>query len=222
VRLPDSIQVLRKYRRMVERGLQRDRRSLLAALEEFANMRPDAKGWAHFRRRWPNFFPQQEYEKLVAGLKPSIFDYPYWLHQIWIGGETVPCFHILLGIDPNPALTEGAPEDAWFSGLISLPPKRFLANWEDGNFDYEGGCDFQRALYLLFQESWRARVCEKCATRFIARRAAQKYCSKECVGTMQRELKRKWWGEHGETWRQQRKATKSKGKGRKNVTHKTR
>lgn len=223
MRLPEDGRMMHKYERMVERDLRRDRPKLFRALEEFANMRPDAQGWVHFRKRWPNFFLESEYDRVATGSRPSIFDYPYWLNQIWAGGETEPCLPILLGIDPNLVLTEGSPEDAWFSGLRSIPPRRFHTDWESGVFRYEGGCDFQRALYLLFRESWRARFCEKCNTKFIARRAAQKYCSTECVGSMQRELKRKWWAEHGESWRHKRNLSKSKRKGRgKNVTRKTR
>jgi hypothetical protein len=122
----------------------------------------------------------------------------------------------------TPELEQSTPEEGWVSDLLAVQPKEFVADWDDGTFHYEGGCDFQRALFLLFRESWRARVCEKCNMKFIARRSALKYCSKECVGEMQKELKRKWWADHGEGWRQDRNKSKSNAKGGTNVTHKTR
>jgi hypothetical protein len=207
---------------MVVRDLQRDRPKLFLALEKFANIRSDAEGWAHFRRRWPNFFPESEYDKVAESQKPSVFDYPYWLNQIWTGGETDPYLRILLGIEsaPEPA-DEGTPEDSWIVGLSSIPAQ-FYADWDEGVFRYQGACDFQRALYLLFLDSWRARVCEKCGTKFIAARAAQKFCSTDCSKAMQREFRRRWWAEHGAAWRQKRKESKLKKRGGKNVTHKTR
>ena len=205
MRLPEDRQLFRRYQRIVERRLIRDRPKLFRALEEFANMRSDQAGWRGFRKRCPDFFPEHEYDRAMQGLEPSILGYPYWLHQIWVGGETVPALHIMLGVDTAP--TEGTPEDAWYSDLATIHSK-FLADWGEGVFCYEGACDFQRALYLLFRESWRARVCEQCDAKFIAKRKAQKYCSSDCSENIQRELKRKWWAEHGETWRQRRKAGK--------------
>ncbi len=214
--------VFQRYDRMVMRDLRRDRPKLFQALGEFANIRSDTEGWAHFRKRWPNFFPESEYDKVARGQKPSIFDYPYWLDQIWMGGETDPYLHILLGIEsaPEPA-NEGTLEDSWIVGLSSIPAQ-FHPDWDEGVFRYQGACDFQRALYLLFLDSWRAKVCEKCSTKFIATRAAQKFCSTDCSEAMQREFRRRWWSEHGTAWRQKRKESKLKKRGGKNVTHKTR
>jgi hypothetical protein len=219
---PELRKVLRQYDRKVMRDLRRDRRKLFLALGDFANIRSDAEGWAHFRKRWPNFFPESEYDKVAEGQKPSVFDYSYWLDQIWKGGETEPYLRILLGIEsaPEPA-AEGTPEDSWIVGMPSIPAQ-FYADWDEGVFRYQGTCDFQRALYLLFLDSWRARVCERCSTKFIAARAAQKFCSTDCSDAMQREFRRRWWAEHGAAWRQKRKESKLKKRGGKNVTYKTR
>jgi hypothetical protein len=203
--------ISRQYHRAMERDLQRDRPKLFEALQEFSNIRSDQDGWAHFRKRRPNFFPEEEYDKVAEGSKPSIADYPYCLDRLWIGTDSP--IRILLGIDTAPyPLEEQLPEDVWIAGLAVIPAVLDV-DWEEGVFRYRGACDFQRALYLLFRESWRARVCEKCRTKFIARRFAQKYCSTECSGSMQRELKQKWWSEHGETWRRRRKESTGKKKG---------
>src|SRR5262249_3379620 len=140
-----------------------------------------------------------------------------WVGQVWSGGELGEmALPILLGIDLNPHKTEGTPEEAWFNDLLSIPAQ-FYADWDEGVFRYRGSCDFQRALYLLFLDSWRAKFCEKCNAKFIAARSAQKFCTTDCSDAMQREFRRRWWAEHGDEWRQKRKK-----KGRKNVTRKTR
>jgi hypothetical protein len=216
---PELRKVLRRYDLKVMRDLKKDRPKLFAALGEFANIRSDAEGWAHFRKRWPNFFPESEYDRVAQGQKPSVVDYPYWLDQVWIGGETEPHLRILLGVDSAPK--DGTPEDAWLSGLATLPAQ-FYADWDEGVFRYQGACNFQRSLYLLFLDSWRARVCEKCDTKFIAARAAQKFCTTDCSDAMQREFRRRWWAEHGAAWRQKRNESKLKKRGGKNGTHKTR
>lgn len=219
---PELRKMLQGHDRKVMRDLRRDRRKLFLALADFANIRPDADGWQHFRRRWPGFFPESEYVKVAEGHKPSVFDYPYWLNQIWKGGETEPCLRILLGIEspPQPG-DEGTPEDSWIVGLSRIRAE-FHAEWDEGVFRYQGACDFQRALYLLFLDSWRARVCAKCGAKFIAARAAQKFCTTDCSEAMQREFRRRWWAKHGSALRRKRNESKSKKKGEKNVTRKTR
>jgi hypothetical protein len=213
---------LRGFDRKVMSDLRKDRPKLFAALEEFANIRPDPAGWAQFRKRWPNFFPDSDYDRVAEGLKPSVFDYPYWLNQIWRGGETEPYLSVLLGIaSGSAALSEGTPEESWIAALSSIPAELY-ADWDEGIFRYRGACDFQRALYLLFLDSWKARVCEKCDAKFIAKRAAQKFCSTDCSEAMQREFRRRWWAANGTAWRKKRNNSKLKEKGRKNVTHKTR
>ena len=211
-----------RHDRKVDRELKKDRRKLFVALGEFVNMRGDDEGWTHFRKRWPNFFPEWEYAKLQDGSKVSIYTYPEVLNQIWMGGESDPYLDILFGIRPTPKPEDTNPEDMDTTRLSSIPPQSFSLEWKEGTIRYHGGCDFQRALYLLFRESWRARTCEACESKFIAQRVAQRYCSTDCSEKMQREIKRKWWTEHGQAWRQERKESKQKRKGGKNVSKKAR
>jgi hypothetical protein len=209
-----------RYERKLDRELRRDKRKLFEAMEEFSNIRPDKDGWAQFRQRWPNFFPGGEYDRVAKGSKPSIADYPYCLDQLWIGADSP--VRIMLGIDARPYRADELPsQEMWMAGLASIPAD-FDVDWEEGVFRYRGACDFQRALYLLFLESWKARVCEKCHAKFIARRVAQKYCSTDCSQSTQRELKQRWWAEHGEKWRRQRRVSQRKRKGGQNVPRKAR
>jgi|HubBroStandDraft_6_1064221.scaffolds.fasta_scaffold52635_3 hypothetical protein len=216
---PEIRRLFREHDRKLERDLQRDKPKLFEALEHFANIGSDEERWAQFRKRWPQFFPEEEYDRAAAGSERSILGYPHWLDQIWFGGEAEPHLKIMLGIDDAPE--DGTPEGAWVADLSTIRA-HFHVDWDEGAFRYRGACDFQRALYLLFRESWRARICEKCAIKFIARRVAQKYCSTDCSESIQRELKQKWWAEHGETWRRRRKESKHKKQGEQDGTRKAR
>jgi len=209
-------QLFLKSERSIERDLRRERPRLFRALGEFANVRSDKKAWAHFRKRWPNFFPKAEYERAERDSSRSVRDYPRWLHQLWLG-DPAPLLQ-LLGIKAEPQV----PGDTSQLLDIRLIPAQFFGDWDEGIFRYRGMCSFQRALYLLFQESWRARVCERCSAKFIAPRVAQRYCTTDCSDAIQRELKRRWWADHGEKWRQKRKVVKSKKKGGKHGARKTR
>jgi hypothetical protein len=78
--------------------------------------------------------------------------------------------------------------------------------WTTGEIAYVPGNDFQCALYLLFRESWRAKVCAKCSTYFVASKPAQLYCSTACSGGVKRERTLKWWRSVGV----KRRATRAK------------
>jgi hypothetical protein len=45
---------------------------------------------------------------------------------------------------------------------------------------------------------------------FFARRLSQRFCSEDCALPAQREIKRRWWTEHGTNWRRRRAAKKKK------------
>jgi hypothetical protein len=138
VQPPEVRRAFRRYERKLERDLKKARPRLFQALQDFAIIRADMKAWAHFSRRWPDFFPEGEYRRAVQGLRPSILDYPYWLEQIWIGGETDPQLRILLGIEDAPlSEDEGTPEESWLVGLATIPAQ-MEADWDEGVFRYRG------------------------------------------------------------------------------------
>jgi len=79
-------------------------------------------------------------------------------------------------------------------------------------------------LELLAVPHERLRTCARpdCPHRFfVARHLKQNYCSEPCSAWGQRQWKKQWWTEHGTAWRQQRKESKLKKRGGKNVTRKT-
>lgn len=241
---PEQRRAFEEHDRELERALRKDRWKLFRALEEFVIIGGDADSWKHFRKRRPDFFPEDEFNR-VTGLMPElrsavraisfpesdctnnisspcIQSYPYWLNQIWRGGETNPYLEIMLGVRPTPMAKDLCPEEVHQASIRSITAYDFALDWTTGRIRYQGMCDFQRALYLLFRESWRARICERCDACFIAKREGQKYCSTDCSEEMQREVKRKWWTDHGNAWREKRRMAKAKKKGSKDGTQKTR
>jgi hypothetical protein len=74
---------------------------------------------------------------------------------------------------------------------------------------------------LVTCEANRLRMCKRadCPNPyFVASHLKQRFCSEQCAAWGQREWKKQWWTEHGQSWR----AKRNKMKGEKNVTRKTR
>lgn len=77
--------------------------------------------------------------------------------------------------------------------------------WSCGDFFILPENDFQRAIYLLFRQSWRARVCSRCETYFTANRPNQPFCGVACSLEVSRARKREWWEKHGDEWRKRKR-----------------
>lgn len=77
--------------------------------------------------------------------------------------------------------------------------------WNCAEFVFYPHNDFQRAVYLLFRESWRARTCERCSECFLADKPAQRFCSSECFGEAKRNRDLAYWRSHGAERRKSRK-----------------
>jgi hypothetical protein len=69
--------------------------------------------------------------------------------------------------------------------------------WPTGNFVYIPQNDFQRAVYSLFRESWRARTCRTCTAYFIAQKPAQLYCATKCAGAAKQQRDLEYWKDTG-------------------------
>lgn len=108
--------------------------------------------------------------------------------------------------------------DAWATILGEFPNAQvgsetaFVVRWPYGDFCISPRNDFQRAFYLLFRQSWRAKVCPRCNMFFIARRPKQLFCGTGCSAGSRLASKRKWWKKHGPEWRRTRRPKKSKRK----------
>ena len=86
---------------------------------------------------------------------------------------------------------------------------RVQARWPQGDFYMVPQNDFQRAFYLLFGQSWRARICRRCKNFFIARRPKQGFCGTVCSGGSRLASKRKWWNSVGTKRRSNKEKTGS-------------
>jgi hypothetical protein len=78
------------------------------------------------------------------------------------------------------------------------------ANWERGEFSYEPANDFQRAVYRLFRESWRARICRQCQKLFVAKKHPQMFCGGKCSTIARRKRDLDFWKTKGATLRRKR------------------
>lgn len=93
------------------------------------------------------------------------------------------------------------------------PFAQFWPDWSAGTVDYNSQIDFQRAVWLLFRESWRAKVCPNCSSYFLVQKSAQLYCSLTCSNSAHQASSRKWWKEKGSRKRAAR--TKARNRERK-------
>jgi hypothetical protein len=69
--------------------------------------------------------------------------------------------------------------------------------WGSGDFFYSPLNDFQIAVYLLFRESWRAKVCLRCSQYFVAQKPAQLYCSSACSNAAHQAQALNYWRAKG-------------------------
>lgn len=107
-------------------------------------------------------------------------------------------------------IREAYPSANVIGGGFSL----LFADWRIGTFEYQPENEFQRAVYILFREGWRAKVCARCSRRFIASKPMQTYCSPECFHKAKRDRNRIWWNKDGKRLRMTAKAS-SPPKGKK-------
>lgn len=74
---------------------------------------------------------------------------------------------------------------------------KFWPDWHTRTVMYSPGNDFQRAIWLLFTQSWRAKVCPGCSTYFLVSKPAQIYCGLSCSSAAHQASSLKWWREKG-------------------------
>ena len=203
---------------------------LFAALEKFVNMGDGFEDFRHFKQCWPDFFPGLFYKDTEKGFRvrsrgqPAVvdaLDYRDYLRRIWRGqddgGRLLKALLGILTEPPAEIKTQFAPERGEEVKVQRAWPGTFeratiLANWQTGELEYQARNDFQRALYLLCKESWRARTCAHCSAYFIAQKPAQLYCSTVCSNEAKRHRGGQWWKDHGKEWRKnhKRRAKKSR------------
>lgn len=192
-------------------------RQLERFLLELANLRDDLGAVKRFHGRFAHFIPPFDQSWLLKEgevLKPETGDY-IWIFMLK---------HMLCGLWTEPDFRQ----KEW--GAFAL--RYMLYRYEHGALGAENPLEilvdpnksfrvppptpFEKALSHLVKSADTARYCanpECPAPYFFAKRRNQRYCSEICAAPAQRELKRKWWAEHGEEWRKARTAKKA-GKGK--------
>jgi hypothetical protein len=125
-------------------------------------------------------------------------------------------FEILLGFETGRQYAGREEEigkifNAYPSAEVVSSP--IMADWKTGTFLYAPANDFQRVVYILFREGWRAKVCARCSRRFIADKPLQRYCSPKCFAEAKRERNLDWWYKDGKRLRMMgKKSPARKGK----------
>jgi hypothetical protein len=156
------------------------------------------------------------------------------LREVWKSGSETG-LAILLGVDPVAwqIITRkiGAhPEEQLFGGpYIAIEqamanistsfrsgpsnlfyPSNLAPDWRTGTFRYEPDTEFRRAVYTLFRQSWRAKICPRCMKYFIGDKPPQMYCSTKCYGAAKRDRDLQLWRTTGSERRRQRMKRKKK------------
>lgn len=198
--------------------------NLLVALAELANLRDDPKDFERFVKRWPKFVLVLHQDlpglSLGSGDIPnrfySVLDRRRAVRNIW-RGNSLTLSELLLPNEPpeelqkQEAYKDRDDETDQQTGWNWEP--QVTLDWNRREFIYEPRTDFQRALYGLFRQSNRAKVCgnlECPAPYFLASKPTQRYCSEACAEVFQREWKRRWWAEHGARRRRTGKRSRRK------------
>jgi hypothetical protein len=181
------------------------RQRLFRGLERFANTGDTMKEYRAFGTAWRDFWPFDFRDGQNNPLRWPDSGHGLFLlwrnalRGLWISDPYAihtDALSFLMGIGGQfeHLSKEGGRRDfhplgivpAWETLTQDHPDVRVIAvpvvypHWKRGEFTYSPQNDFQNAVYLLFRESWRAKVCASCSTYFIAQKPAQLYCSSRC------------------------------------------
>lgn len=74
---------------------------------------------------------------------------------------------------------------------VTMDAPRFV--WGEGRVELVTSCRFAQAFYLIFRQSWRAKVCPRCGMYFIASKPNQVFCSTVCSAGNRLASKLDWW-----------------------------
>jgi hypothetical protein len=199
-----------------------NRKRLYAGLERFVNTGHSIEEYKALGKGWPTLWPRELLDERGKSLSwiddchALFLVFRNALRHVWIPAPDVAkrgLLRFLFGVGGEIETLENGGavylpaanglEEAW--DLIrkhgprgsDVRPPQICSDWTSGTFIYVPQNDFQQALYLLFQSSWRAKVCAKCSQYYIATKPAQLYCSTACSGGVKRERTLTWWRSKG-------------------------
>lgn len=213
-------------------GAERER--LFHRLERFVNLGDDLGSLQAFGSECPTFAPvtfhdsrDPEARERPLAWKPEFgrvfLTFRNILREVWRTGAKAE-LGVLLGTNrvgteilnrgAQPSLLHQGPVKGWQASLWearkAIPiqyftsPSEISPDWWAGTFRYEPDTEFRRAVYELFRQSWRARICPVCERYFIALKPPQRYCSTKCYGTGKRDRDLEFWRNVGSDRRKKR------------------
>jgi hypothetical protein len=195
---------------------------LFGGLEALINVGDDPGDYHHFIRAWPGFWTNDRSQKKFK-------EYRNRLRELWSGSleeqQRLGAVAFLLGLIDSEEV-----KSLWLSGpdaIFELMLGRkapsvgagvfsqcaILPLWGSVELRFLARGDLEKALWVLFRESWRAKRCGQCQRYFIADKPAQTYCSPACNGEAKKGQRLTWWNKVGKMKRTQRNAQRRNAKG---------
>ncbi len=171
-------------------------------LEELVNLSDDLKAAERFKVRFARFLPwahlrQQAVTLISEGEVPPNAQRMRMIHY----DELLPLRDALRSVWVTPDLAT----KEW--RILSLGSMMTFLGSVYFSAEPRPLTPFGQALVYFFRSASTTRYCTNpnCHTPyFFATRRGQKYCSEVCALPAQREYKRRWWRQHGSTWRKSR------------------
>lgn len=213
-----------------------DTQRLLWWLEDFVNVGDRLADYQNFATTHANFWPiplfdpaGKQLEDWTPKAHKLFLAYQECLRRIWRREEQA--LHnkevgFLLGMEQHRYFDRGgAIPELLRAAWADLPNAqcrvhtRVSPDWTRGEFVFTPMNDFQQAVYLLFRESWRARVCEWCSKCFLADKPAQRFCGSKCFGEAKRKRDLAYWRSDGAKRRKNRRSEKNASRGRRLQRH---
>jgi hypothetical protein len=219
--------------RVPKRRADEDPELLFYRLEQFANLPNTIEAHADFGSRYPDFLPVTFYDRELGeksrecpvGWQSEFYEvfkiFQDLLRDVWKHGDPSQ-LAILMGIadwKAEPRFIDDVLQghrSRLKKARARIPEKYFAIeaavtpDWRLGSFRYDAETDFRKAMYALFRQSWRAKVCPKCEKYFVAAKPARFYCSTECYGLAKSDRDIEYWRTSGSSRRRDRKAKEKK------------
>jgi len=162
-------------------------------LECFVNLQNTRDAIDSFEKKFNGFFPRGFFTWLTPSIQPQKPNRrvpkptltPFWiayrtlLNRAWRSGFPRKHTTELLNIEEP----EGDPESIFWR----LPSMQI-----DHKMEFQRILDFQLAIASLAQANWRAKLCKRCRTPFVADKAGRRFCNRKegCYGPHRRAAQR--------------------------------
>jgi hypothetical protein len=197
------------------------RLALLEVLAEFVNLDDLPEDWARFQEKHPDFslpidevqvfLPSDEkgdaedlriedwgpFGEIKDPKHASVLYLRNMARRVWRGHCNNHELLSLLGVSEEVLGDDFEYRESGNRHLIwQMRQAKFEASWETGDFEYKPTCVFQLAVWNLWKQSWRAKVCGHCRKFFIGERPVEGYCSNRCRDAGRSERNVAYWREH--------------------------